>query len=30
MTPTHVAQRIRGGAPAFGSRLNLGDPLVAE
>jgi 4-hydroxy-2-oxoheptanedioate aldolase len=30
MTPNHVKQRLRAGRPAFGSLLNLGDPLVAE
>jgi 4-hydroxy-2-oxoheptanedioate aldolase len=30
MTPNHVKQRLRAGRPAFGSLLNLADPLAAE
>ncbi len=30
MLSNHVKQRITRGAPAFGSLLNFGDPLVAE
>ena len=30
MISNHVKQRLRAGRPAFGSLLNIGDPLVAE
>jgi hypothetical protein len=30
MTANHVEQRPRADRPAFGSLLNVGDPLVAE
>ncbi|MBI2204797.1 MAG: 2-dehydro-3-deoxyglucarate aldolase [Candidatus Rokubacteria bacterium] len=30
MRTNHVKQRLRAGQPAFGSLLNIGDPLVAE
>jgi 4-hydroxy-2-oxoheptanedioate aldolase len=30
MVANHVKRRLRAGRPAFGSLLNIGDPLVAE